>query len=54
LKYKQLRANTILKADSKVLVFKNGVCEVKVATKDINSLVDAKYIQEIKDESTNS
>ena len=50
MKYKQLRKNTILKADGKVLVFKDGVCEVKKVTKDIQALVDSKYIGEIQED----
>jgi len=51
----KLRKDATLKADEKVLVFKDGVCEVKKITKDIQALIDDGYIkEEIKDEPTNS
>ena len=39
------RKNTILKADGKILDFKDGVCEVKKITKSIQNLVDKGYIK---------
>lgn len=50
MQYRRLRQNTILKADGKELVFKDDVCKVKEVTKDIQALVDAKYIEEIKED----
>ena len=46
-----LRKNSTLKADGKALDFKDGVCEIKKITKDIQSLIDTGYIklEEIKD-----
>lgn len=54
MKFRRLRKKTILKADGKELVFKNGVCTVAKETKDIKALVDSKYIEEIKDNETTS
>lgn len=45
---KSTRGNSTLKADGKALVFKDGVCEVK-KTKGIQALLDAGYIEEVKD-----
>ena len=41
----QCRKNSTLKADGKPLVFKDGVCEVKEITKDIQFFIDAGYIK---------
>ena len=54
MKFKKKRTKTTLKADGKELVFKDGVCEVKKVTKDIQALVDAKYIEEIENDETTS
>ena len=43
-KVKQVRKNTALKADGKILAFENGVCLVKKITKDIQLLIDAGYL----------
>ena len=53
MQFEKTRENTKLFADGKELVFKNGVCKIKKVTKDIQSLVDANYIKEMKDESIN-
>jgi len=50
MKFKLLRKNTTLKADGKTLVFKDGVVEIKKATKDIEALVASKFIEEIKED----
>lgn len=49
MKYEQVRQNTTLIADSKELVFKDGVCEVKTMTKDIQALIDVGYLKKIEE-----
>lgn len=45
MKLRKLRKKTILKADNKILVFVNGVCEIKKITKDIQFFLDNGYIK---------
>ena len=49
MRFKQVKMS-ILKADGKELVFKDGVVEVKKVTKDIQFFIDQGYIKEIKEE----
>ena len=44
-----LKNNTTFKADKKELIFKDGICVVKKITKDIQALVDAGYLEIIKE-----
>jgi len=50
-KLKQLKKskNSKLIADGGELVFKNGICEVKKLTKDINFFVSNGYLEVIKE-----
>jgi len=45
MKLKQIRKNSTLKVDGKTLTFKDGTCEVKKITKDIQFFIDAGYIK---------
>lgn len=47
------RGSTLNADDDKLLFDKNGICEIKTVTKDIKSLIDAGYIKEVKDATTN-
>lgn len=49
MKYEQGRQNATLNADNKELVFKDGICEVKTVTKDIQLLIDAGYLKKIEE-----
>ena len=52
MQFQALRKNTNLEADDKPLEFKDGVATVKEKTKDIQALIKAGYIKEVKDETT--
>ena len=49
MKLRLLRKNTTLKADGKILNFKDGFLEVKKITKGIQALIDAGYLEKIEE-----
>jgi len=49
-KVRLLKPNSTLVADSKELIFQDGVCQIKKVTDDIQFFLDNSYLELIKTE----